>query len=810
MDTNKKNLKLQSGLSEKEAKEKLEKFGPNIFWTKKGFDWLRFLKEEVFTLFNFILLLVFLVSFFGGGKKIESFLILVFLFIAIIVSLSAELNFHRLYLKLEKYLQKKVLVLRDGRKKIIPSEFLVPGDIIYLSKGEKVPADCQIINSLNLLVNEQVLSGESKPLEKREKMEIFAGTEIIDGEVEAEVKNTGKETKFSKIGRLAGITQKKSAYQKELEKFSRSLTLVVILFVCVLFVFHSFFRSFGQREILAFSLILGISIVPEFFPPISILTLIVYSKRFSKRKVLVKRLSAIEDLGVIDVLCVDKTGTITTNELKLEKIESFNKKEFLDFALSLVFGISQKYLSDFGRAISKEIDPETKKAFKKFKLLNRKLFNPSLRISQGIVEIEGKKFLVVAGAPEFVLKLSRFERENEKDVWLKKIENYSAQGFRIYSLAKKEIEKEEFITKERKIENLNFLGIAIFHDALKKTATEALTMAEKLNVDVKVLTGDHLQVAKKVALEIGLIRENEKVFSEEELLKLSEEEFEKVVRNFNVFARVSPETKYKIVKALQKKHQVGYLGEGINDLPVIKLANVSLVVDTAQDAAKEISDIILLEKDLKVIIEGIELGRQAFFNILKFLRHTMSDNFGNFFSIGFLSFFLPFLPLTPLQILATDFLTDFPLFALASDRVLSSETKKPAGYRTKELFPLLISLGIISAIFITTVFLIFQNRQPEFLRTVIFLTTTLTGISIFYSIRTNDWFFKSKPSNLIHLTIFLSIFLTFLFLYSPIHSWFGFVILPLQTFFLLFGFNFFLFIIANDIAKKIVIKLLKI
>jgi Mg2+-importing ATPase len=354
---------------------------------------------------------------------------------------------------------------------------------------------------------------------------------------------------------------------------------------------------------------------------------------------------------------------------------------------------------------------------------------------------------------------------------------------------------------------MEFLGIGIFRDALKSTAKEALKLAEKLGVRIKILTGDHPEVARKVALEIGLIKEEEKVVTEKDLMELPESEFEREVEENKVFARVSPEMKYKIVKSLQKRHQVGYLGEGINDLPAIKLANVGIVVDTAQDAAKDVADVILLKKDLKVVIEGIELGRQAFFNLLKFLRHTMSDNFGNFFSIGFLSFFLPFLPLTPLQILLTDFLTDSPIFALPTDNVLPSEIKKPARYRTKELFLLLIGLGIVSAVFIGISLLIFRNSSPQFTRTIIFTTTTLTGISVFYSVRTNEWFFKSSPSKLIHLTVFFSLLLLFLFLYMPpLNSWFDFSLLSLKDFFLLFLLDFPIFILATDCVKKILLK----
>jgi Mg2+-importing ATPase len=789
------------GLTEKEAQERLKKFGLNTFWQELRFDWFRFLREEVFNLFNVSLFAVFLISFFGGGKKVESFLILIFLLIAICVSLFSELNFHHLSKNLRKFLRKKVVVFRDGKKKIIFAEFLVPGDLIYLSKGELIPADGKVLNCANFLVDEQILSGESKPVQKKVEDKVFGGTQVLEGEAEVLIEKTGKEMRFGKIGEMTAKILKKSSYQKELERFTLRLMILVMIFIASIFLFNFFVKKVEIREIFAFSLILGISILPELFPPISVFTLTVYSKRFAKGDVIIKRISAIEDLGVIDVFCSDKTGTLTTNELKLEKILAKDEKEFLELVASLSFGVSQKYLSDFSRAIMNELKEETKKELREIKLINRKLFDPSLRISQAILETkEKKKFLVVSGAPEYLLEYCE-NREKWKDA----VENWFKEGFRVYGLAKKEMETEEFIEKGKTIRGFEFLGIAVFRDTLKASAKEALLLAEKLGVDIKIVTGDHPEVAKRVALEMGLIKEDEKVFSEQELKEMNESVFKQVVEKGKVFSRVSPEIKYKIVKTLQKKHKVGYLGEGINDLPTIKAADVGLVVDTAQDAAKDVADIILLKKDLKVIIEGINLGRQAFFNIVKFLRHTMTDNFGNFFTIGFLSFFLPFLPLTPLQILLTDFLTDFPLVALPTDRVSSIETRKPAKYQTKELFLLLLALGFISGIFMTVPYLIFKNSSPQFLRTIIFTATTLTGISIFYSIRTNDWFFKSKPSKWMHLTIFISTLFLFIFLYSPLSRFFEFSFLPPSYFLFLVFFDFFFFILTVDFVKKIVL-----
>lgn len=746
------------GLSQKEAEERLKKFGPNIYWQKREFPWLRFLKEQVFNYFNVVLFIAVLISYFGGGTKIESLLIFLFLILAILVALWSEIKFNNLYNQLIKYLGKKIAVFRDGKLKIIKAEELVPDDLVYLIKGETVPADIEIIKATNLLVDESVLTGESRPVEKKEGDILFSGVKILEGEVEGIVKATGKKTRFAKIQALTLETEKIGAYRKEMESFSKDLVKLVIIFMLFIFLLN-IFRYENLKELLIFALVLTISIIPEHLPAIEITALTIYTHLFSKKKTIIKRISSIEDLGAIDVLCVDKTGTITTNNLELEKIDSPDEVLFLKFAFSSSFGVTQKYLSDFERALEEHFYEHRLKT--KTKLITRKLFDPSLRISQAIVEDENsKKYLIVIGAPEYLINYCSLNQE-ERSKWLQKFKKYSEDGFRLYALASKE--NGEFIEKNKIIKDLNFLGIAVFRDKVKPTAKEAILKAEQLGVDVKILTGDRAEVARKVALEIGLIKEDEKAWSEDELNNLSEDEFRDVVEKYNVFARVSPEMKYKILQVLKEKHFVGFLGEGINDIPSLQLANVSLVVDTAIDAAKDVADIVLLEKDLNVIIDGIYLGRKALFNTFKYLKHVMIGNLGNFFSLGVLSLFTKFVPLTALQIIITDTLTDLPFFVGVIDQVEDKEITKPVAYKSKKFFILLIILGLATALFNFFVYSLFRNNDSNILRSVLFWQVTLTGLFIFYSIRTNFFFLKSKTLPLIHFLILAAIVLTFIF-----------------------------------------------
>ena len=746
------------GLSQKEAEERLNEFGPNIYLQKGKFPLARFLKDQVFNYFNIVLLIAVLISYFGGGTKIESLLIFSFLILAILVALWSEIKFYNLYNRLIKYLSKKIAVFRDGKLKIIKAEELVPDDVVYLVKGETVPADIEIIRAINLLVDESILTGESKPVEKKEGEMLFSGTKIIEGEVEGIVRATGKKTRFAKIQALTLETEKIGAYRKEMMIFTKDLVKLVIVFMLFIFILNYFLYQ-NLKELLIFALVLTISIIPEHLPAIEVTALTIYTHLFSKKKTIIKRLSSIEDLGAIDVLCVDKTGTITTDNLELEKIDSLGENLFLKFAFSSSFGVTQKYLSDFEKALEKHFSEHRLKA--KTKLINRKLFDPGLRISQAIIEDENnKKYLVVIGAPEYLINYS-FLNQEEKNNWLEKFKKYSENGFRLYALAYKE--NGEFVEKNKFVKDLNFLGVAVFRDKIKPTAKEAILKAEELGIDVKILTGDRIEVARKVALEIGLINENEKVWNEDELNNLDEKEFKEVVEKYNVFARISPEMKYKILEALKEKHLVGFLGEGRNDIPSLELANVGLVVDTAIDAAKDVADVILLEKDLNVIIDGVYLGRKALFNTFKYLKHTMIGNLGNFFSIGVLSLFTKFVPLTALQIIITDTLTDLPFFIGVIDKVEDKEIKKPIAYKSRKLFALLIILGLATALFNFFVYFIFKNNDQGTLRSILFWQITLTGLLIFYSIRTNFFFLKSQTLSFIHLLILIAIVLMFIF-----------------------------------------------
>jgi Mg2+-importing ATPase len=642
------------------------------------------------------------------------------------------------------------------------------------------------------------------------------GTTLIKGEIEGLVFATGKESYFGSIAKKTLEIEKETAYQKMMSDFAKNIAFVSI-FIALTVIFINLLKPGypNIQELIIFAIVLAVAIVPEFLPTMTVLALSLAGNRLAKRGLVIKRLSAIEDLGAIEILCTDKTGTITTNELKLERIISENEEEFIkyflaDYYLTEEITPYEKAIletltnADFTRtnadsridtgsnlSLCESASSLRKSASKNFELIEDIDFDPIKRIRKIIVKENGKEIEIIKGAPENVVD---YLHPENKDYWLKIFEDEDKNGFRTLALGIKTNEESKF------------LGIASFFDPLKETAFSAIQLAKSLNLEIKILTGDSLEVARKTALELGLIEKDEKVVLGEEIRNLSEDEAKKIIKEVKVFARVLPEDKLKIIEILQKEKFVGFLGEGINDAPALKIANVALAVDNASDVVKQEADIILKEKDLKTIVEGIYSGRKVLENIGKYIKHTMSDNFGNLTSVAILSSILPFVPMTPLQVLLTNFLTDIPLIAFANDNVNIKEVKKPLKMSGKHLVFLLLLLGIVAGLVNILGYLIVRKESVEVIRTYIFFITTMTGLLVSFLIRTKNWFFLSQPSkSFVIASLFgLALTLTFVFL-SPFKNIFLFSSLNPQL--LAYAFLLmFVFVLGTESVKKLFYK----
>lgn len=766
----------EKGLLSKEAEERLKKYGFNEVKTKKTtlFDvFLRQFKSP----FVYLLIVATVIAF-AVGEELDALVIAAFILINVFLGFFQEARAERAILILKKYFPSRARVLRDGEEKIIDKKFLVPGDVILLEQGNIAPADMMIFRSEHLLVDESVLTGESVPVSKinqplkertkeifEAKNIIFAGTSIISGEVEGIVIATGKETVMGEVTKLVSTISRESTYEKNLLKFSHLILKLVVITIVVLFLANLIIR--GTANILQFSVFciaLIVGIIPEALPLVAVVSLSNGALKLAKEKVVARRLSAVEDLGNIEVLCSDKTGTLTEGKMILEKVFAINKEKCLSYALlssSYMEEDIESSLNPFDSAVFQQVDGDARASLNKFKIISEIPFSlDRLRNSVLIKSQEGKTVLIVKGAPETILKLSsQFEDSQTLEQIRKQIQEEGKKGKRILALAYKEFDKKDYTKDDEK--NLTFLGYFSFRDPLKPTAKESIQLAEKLGVDVKIVTGDSKEVSGYVAKEIGLIKNPQEVILGEEMENLSDEEFMKICEKFSVFARISPQTKYKIVETLGKKYEIGFLGEGINDAPALKISNLAIAVEGAAEVSREVSDIILLEKDLKVIVNGINQGRNVFSNINKYIKTTLASNFGNFISIAIISLMIPFLPMLPIQILLVNLLSDFPLIAVASDKVDAEELSKPKYYQLNKVILLVVFLGLISTIFDFIFFGIFHKVEPSLLQTLWYIESILTEIMLIFSVRTAHFFVKTRrPSFPLAITAVVSILIT--------------------------------------------------
>jgi Mg2+-importing ATPase len=781
------------GLDENKVQNKLKKYGLNKIATFK-IDFWEIIKRNSFNFFNFLLLLAGLLSFLINGIKIETILIFFFLFLSVLIAIWQDFRANKLTEKLLHYFKNYTFVKRNNSWQKIFAENLVPGDIVKVNAGYLVPADIKILKAEDALIDESIITGESEPIIKSEKFIenpknvipsniALMGTTLIKGEIEGIVFATGKNSYFGKIAKKTLEIPKETAYKKMLDDFAKKISYVAI-FIALFVILINFLKPepVNLTEIVIFAIVLTIAAVPEFLPAMTVLTLSLASLRLAKNGLLIKRLSAIEDLGAIEILCTDKTGTITTNKLQLEKIISDNEEEFVKYFLADYFFTKEGTPYEFA-LLEKYQLPK----YNDLEFIEDIDFDPITRSKKIILKKidTGENIEIIKGAPEELIKNLKADEK-----WLKIFQEEDQAGLRTLALAL----------------NDQFLGIACFSDPIKNTAFSAVKLAKNLNIEIKVLTGDSLNVARNVALKLGIIDENEKVVSGEELRNLDEEKLKEVVKETKVFARVLPEDKLKIVEILQKEKFVAFLGEGINDAPALKIANVALVVDTASDVTKQEADIILKRKDLKTIIDGIYEGRKSLENIGKYIKHTMSDNFGNLISISILTSFLPFVPLTPLQVLLTNFLTDIPLIAFANDNVKTKEIKKPLKMSSYHLIFLLLILGSIAGLINIIGYLLVKNQSPEIIRTYIFFLTTLTGLIVSFSIRTKDWFLLSKPSIFFGIMTILALSLTLTFVFYPyFQKIFQFTLLDKKLIISSIILSL-IFVIFNEIAKKIFYK----
>ena len=773
----------KSGLTSKTVEEKIKIFGLNHIDGHELKWWQVFLRQFkspfIYLLFFAAGLAYFL------GEKIDAMMIIGFIFINTVLGFAQEYHSEKSLYLLKKYVVARARVKRDNKENLVDATELVPGDIVMVETGDVVPADLRLMEVENLSIDESVLTGESAPANKKsDKLSIvanevskadnlvFSGTTVVSGKGVGVVIATGKNSFIGEVAKLTVETHRESSFEKGITKFSTFILKMILVILVLLFVSNILIkgREANIAELVLFSIALAVSVIPEALPLVTTLSLSRGALRLAKDKVVVKRLSAVEDLGSIEILCTDKTGTITENKMSVAMVEAQDKEKCLFYATA-----ASSFLSDgkaepnnsFDLALWKNLSKKDQQAIKKLERIHEIPFDPIRRRNDVVVMEEKDCVLIVRGALEEIVGLCKNLNKTEKNKLNKIFEEAGILGQRVLAVAIKKVSLADCqVTKEEK--DLDFVGLISFVDPIKPSTKNALSKAEKLGIGIKILTGDAKEVAGAVAHEVGLIDDPELVMTGSGLEKLSEKEQVVMVEKYHVFARVSPQQKFLIIKLLQKKFEVGFLGEGINDAPALKLANVAMVVDGASDIAREASDIVLLNPSLSVIIDGIKNGREIFANTIKYLKITLISNFGNFYAIAIASLIITFLPMLPIQILLLNLLSDFPMIAIATDTVDTIELRRPKSYNVREVVLMAIFLGIVSTVFDFIFFALFYRHEPSVLQTNWFIGSVLTELVLIYSVRTHFFCLKTKaPSKILGGLSVLAILVTILLPFSP-------------------------------------------
>jgi Mg2+-importing ATPase len=781
----------EEGLGQREAEARRATYGPNEL-TRNQQTALRVLARQFKSSLVYMLAFASLLSFLLADIS-DGVIIAVILLINTMLGFLQEYRSEKAVEALARFISKKVLVKRDGLTALLDEPLLVPGDVVVLKEGDVVPADCRLLAAENLQVDESQLTGESVAVAKTAQggngsqpavfkdSLLYTGSVIQKGEATAVVYAIGNATELGKIASLSTGTRKVTQYEKGLQAFSSFLILVVLITLLITFVAKLVITADLSRipELLLFIVALAIAVVPEALPVIATVTLANGAAKLARQNVVVKRLSSVEDLGNLTILCTDKTGTLTENKMTIQKLTSDDPERFQQFAYATLESYDRPgdaTRGSFDAAFQAFIPEEIKQRAGAFKQVQELPFDPEARRRRVVIQDLATEActLIVIGSALTLLDIAACPK---KDEYLAEIARGGKQGLRHLALAYRAVSFADHLDILAIERDLTFLGFVALADPLRPSAQQTIQRAENLGVAIKILTGDSPEVAAYVAGKVGL---GGQVYTGDELAKMSPLEFRRAANASSVFARVSPGQKYEIISALKHDHVVGYQGDGINDAPSLKLADVGIAVDTATDVAKESADIILLRPDLQVIIDGIGSGRTIFANINKYIAYTMVGNFGNFLALAILYLLSLDLPLLPVQLLLTSLITDVPLITISSDTVDPDEVVRPAKYDIRSLIFISLVLGTLTTLFVMLFFALIRAYQPLAFQTNMFLFLTFLQLVVIVSIRNHEHFWKgTRPSLLLSGAMFAALLVSLALPYiPPLASLFSFTALP--------------------------------
>ena len=814
----------KTGLKQADADNLLKQYGPNALKAKQQATAMGLLLRQFKSPLVLILIFAAIVSAFLG-EWTDAIIVLSVVLGSTLLGFVQEYRASNAIEKLRLQVTIKSNLLRDGKAQMLPSEQVVPGDVVLLSAGSLIPADGIVLEANDFFINQAVLTGETFPVEKKPGIVaataslaertnvVFMGTSVRSGTAQVLIVLTGEATVFGQIAEKLTLRPAQTDFEHGVQRFGYLLTEVMVVMVVLVLAINIFLAK-PPIDSLLFALALAVGLTPELLPAIISITLSHGAQEMAKHGVIVRRLNAIENFGSMDILCTDKTGTLTEGVVQLDGAVDLAGQPS-PTVLSTTFLNSQ-----YQTGLTNPLDDAVIAAAQKAGLKNGaeqkidEIPYDFVRKSLSVVTAnpQGQRTLITKGALENILKncsqvQSGAASQPLDDKTLAGIEqrysDWSEKGFRVLGVATKSLPEQAASYSAADETGLTLIGFLLFFDPPKADVQKAIEDLASRGVQIKIITGDNEKVARHVAETVHL--PPMAVLTGSALNSMSDEALWHAAEGTNIFAAVDPNQKERIILALRKtKHVVGYMGDGINDAPALHAADVGISVDTAVDVAKEAADFVLLKQDLGILRQGIDVGRMTFANTLKYILMAVSSNFGNMFSMAGASLILPFLPMLAPQILLENFLSDIPSTAIASDNVDPEWVARPRRWNTAFIRDYMVLFGLVSSVFDFLTFgvlLFIFHSTPEIFRTSWFLESLLTELVIALVVRTRRVFFRSRPGKLLLVGTLVFIGITLVLPYLPFSSIFGFIPLPLPLMLMLLGLTA-LYVLATEIAKK--------
>lgn len=812
------------GLPGDEARRRAAQYGANLLRPKKKANALSLLISQFKSPIILILIFASALSFFLHNP-VDAVIISAIVLVSGLLGFWQERGATNAIDKLLSIVQIRAAVMRDGTLQDIPVEEIVPGDIVSFNAGDVIPGDCMVLESRELFVDEASLTGETYPQDKmsgvlpedtqlsKRTNTLFMGTHVVSGSASAVVVHTGRETEFGKVSERLVLRPPETEFERGVRQFGYLLMEVTLLLVFIIFAVNVYLAR-PVLDSFLFALALAVGLTPQLLPAIIMVNLAHGAKGMALKKVIVKRLASIENFGSMNVLCSDKTGTLTEGVVHVRStldIEGNESENVLLYAY-----LNSFYETGFANPIDEAIRTYRKFDVSAWQKLDEEPYDFVRKRLSILVSHDNTHIIITKGALENILAVcSNAESSGGTVVDIAEIqdkvqalfEQFSSQGFRTMGIACRDMGPAARITKDHEA-GMTFLGFLVLFDPIKSSITGTITDLKGLGVSLKIITGDNRLVAAHAGQQVGLLSSG--ILTGPDLRLMSDAALLKKVNEVNVFAEVEPNQKERIILALKKaRNVVGYLGDGINDASALHTADVGISVESAVDVAKDAADIVLLEKDLGVLVEGVREGRTTFANTLKYVFMATSANFGNMFSMAGASLFLTFLPLLPKQILLTNLLTDFPEMAIATDNVDKELVESPRRWNMRFIRNFMMTFGLLSSLFDYLTFgvlLLILHASPEEFRTGWFVESVISASLVVLVVRTRGPFFKSRPGKSLFTATLLIGVVALILPFIPIGGrLFGFTPLP-TSFLVLMGVIVAAYIAAAETAKKVFYK----